>query len=107
MSEPVSIQPNAVTALAGELRAVAAGLAGADDPCRCAQAAFGAALEGETGARAGAVAAAWAGLAGLLAHECDALAGTLTGAVQSYAAAEAARSALIEQRRLPVDEGPR
>lgn len=88
-AEAVLVRPEAVTALAGELAALAAELSDDADHCRVAADALSTALDGDEGWTAGAAAMAWAGLEEVLAEQTAALAGTLTAAVQAYLAADA------------------
>ncbi|SNR39141.1 hypothetical protein [Blastococcus mobilis] len=87
--EAVLVHPEGVTALAAELTVLAAELSDDADRCRAAAGALTSALDGDDGWTAGAAATAWAGLEELLAEQAAALAGTLTGAVQSYLAEDA------------------
>jgi hypothetical protein len=83
-AETVLVRLEAVTALAGELAALAAELSDDADRCRSAAGALSTALDGDEGWTAGAAATAWAGLEELLAEQTAALAATLTAAVQAY-----------------------
>ena len=77
MSSPVSVQVDAVTALAGELSAVSAEFAEAPSACRAAAGALESGLGGDVGRRAAQTATAWAELTDLMAQGCAAVAGTL------------------------------
>jgi hypothetical protein len=95
MSHPLpdasfSVRPDEVTALAGELRALAAELTDDAGRIRTAAASFPAALDGDEGWSAGATATAWAHLQEALAARTDALAGTLAAAADAYRAEDAA-----------------
>ena len=86
MSAPLSVQFDAVVALADELAALAAQLAEEPPLCRTAAASFATALGGDAGRSASDAATAWAGLTAVLADRCAATAGTLRAAVASYRA---------------------
>ena len=88
MTPRISVQPDALGALADELARLAAVLAADGDRCRSAAGTLDAALGGRDGAAAGAVAVAWAALAGALAEGTEAAAGTLRAAVLAYEAAD-------------------
>ncbi|RBY77863.1 hypothetical protein DQ239_09015 [Blastococcus sp. TF02-09] len=78
------MQPEALDALADELAGLASALATDGDHCRAAAGALDAALGGREGAAAGAVATAWADLAGVLADGTAAVAGTVRAAASAY-----------------------
>jgi hypothetical protein len=88
-ADTVLVRPDVVTALAGELVALAAELSDDADRCRATAGALATALDGDEGWTAGAAATAWAGLEELLAEQTAALAATLTAAVQAYLAEDA------------------
>ena len=88
-ADTVLVRPEAVTALAGELAALAAELSADADLCRVSAGMLSAALDGDEGWTAGAAATAWAGLEELLAEQTAAVAATLTAAVQAYLAEDA------------------
>jgi hypothetical protein len=103
-ADGVLVRPEAVTALAGELSVLAAELSDDADLCRAAARSLSAALDGVDGWTAGATAAAWAGLAEVLADRADALAAILTGAVRAYLTADDRLAAHIGSGRTA---GPR
>jgi hypothetical protein len=106
-AEPIVLEPGAVTELAAELRSLAAELSGDAETCRSAAGSFSAALDGGEGWRASAVATAWAGLEEVLARQADALAGTLTAAVQAYLDEDAGLAAELAAGGPDVVAGPR
>ena len=95
MSAPLSVDLDAVDALADELAALAAQLA--EDPplCRAAAASFASAVAGDAGRRASDAATAWAALTSILADRCAATAGTLRAAVASYRAVDSGLAAAV------------
>ena len=95
MSSIISVQLDAVAALAHELAVLAADLGDATDECRSAAGSMLTALGGDEGWAAGAAATAWAGLSALVAANATAIAGTLEAAVADYRAADAVRAAQI------------
>ena len=95
MSSIISIQLDAVAALARELAVLAADLGDATDQCRSTAGSLATALGGEEGGTAGAAATAWAELSALVAANATAVAGTLDAAVTDYRAADAVRAAQI------------
>lgn len=107
MSAPLSVQFDAVDALAGELAALAAQLAEEPPLCRTAAASFATALGGEAGRCAADAATAWAALTGLLAERCAATAGTLRAAVLSYRALDAGLAAAVLPGRSGAAARPR
>jgi hypothetical protein len=94
MSQPLpgafTVSPEGLTALANELATLAAELAGDVERMRSAAASFPHALDGHAGWAAGATGTAWASLCDLVADQTGALGGTLTAAVDAYAAEDAA-----------------
>ena len=96
MSAVITVQLDAVEALAAEL----AGLAGrlSDDArlCTSTAASFATALGGDDGWRARATATDWALLTEVLAEGAGALATTLRGAVAAYRAADAGLAGAID-----------
>ncbi len=86
MSAPISVEPGEVEALAGELSALAADLADDVAPCHSAAASFRSTLGGTEGWTAGAAAAGWAVLTGLIADRAEAVAATLRAAAGAYRA---------------------
>ena len=99
MSSTISVQLDAVQALAAELTALAVELD--DDAALCGSTAgsLAAALGGEEGWAAGDAGTAWAALIGLLAARARAVAGTLAAAVDSYRAADLVLAQRIGSRR--------
>src|SRR5215217_3780343 len=87
MSTTISVQLDALEALAGELTALAGELA--DDADRCAGAAstLAGALGGSEGLTAGSAAATWSALAHAVADGVRAMAGVLAAALAAYRAA--------------------
>ena len=90
MSAPITVQLDAVAALADELSLLAAQLAEEPSLCRVAAASLRTALGDGVGEAAAATAIAWGDLAEVLAEECAATARTLSGAVAAYRAADEA-----------------
>jgi uncharacterized protein YukE len=84
----ISVHPEALGALADELAGLASALATDGDRCRSAAVALDAALGGREGAAVGAVATAWADLAGALADGTAAVAGTVRAAAVAYRGAD-------------------
>lgn len=106
MSDPLpdasfSVAPDGVTALADELAALAAELAGDVEQIRSAARSFPLALEGHEGWAAGAAATSWARLCDLLAGRTSALSGVLTGAVAAYQAEDAVLAGSFGPGRRP------
>jgi hypothetical protein len=103
MSSILSVQLDAVEALAVELAGLATELAGDAALCRSTATSLGAALGGDEGWTAGGVAVAWGGLTEVVADRADAVAGTLLAAVAAYRDADAALAERIgSNRRGPV-----
>ena len=92
MSSTISVQLDALEALAGELTTLAGELG--DDADRCASAAGAVAngLSRDEGLTAAWAAASWAALANAIADATRAVGATLGVAVTAYRAAEAARA---------------
>jgi hypothetical protein len=89
MSHPLpdasfTVRPDAVEALASDLRALATELADDAGRVRWAAASFPNALSGDEGWAAGATATAWARLQEVLADRTSALARTLSAAAAAY-----------------------
>ena len=106
MCSTISVQLDAVDALAAELTALAAELGEEEGLCRSTAASLSAALDGHEGWTAGATATAWGSLAGVVAARTATVATTLTGATAAYRAADAALSQGIGPRE-PGTVGPR
>jgi hypothetical protein len=92
MCSPISVQLDAVDALAAELAALAAELGDEGELCRSTARSLSTALDGHEGWTAGATATAWGSLAGVVAARTAAVAATLTRATAAYRAADAALS---------------
>jgi hypothetical protein len=103
---PISVQLDAVDALAAELAALAGELGDEAELCRSTARSLFAALDGHEGWAAGAAATAWGSLTEVVAARTAAVAATLTAATTAYRAADAAMSEGIGQRR-PGEAGPR
>jgi|tagenome__1003787_1003787.scaffolds.fasta_scaffold19278322_2 hypothetical protein len=104
MSDTVTVQLDAVQALADELAALSVSLSEEAGACGEVAPALGAALPG-AGERAAAAGEAWAALTGLLADRCRGVAGALSGAVFCYRLQEAVLAARITPDSRPT--GPR
>jgi hypothetical protein len=89
VSAVISIQLDAVEAMAGELAALARALSDDVELCSSAAGSFLTALGQDDGWRAGAAGGAWRWLLQLLAEDTCSLATTLHGAVAAYRAADA------------------
>ena len=96
----ISVQLDAVAALAAELAALAAELDDDADLSRSAAAALSTALGGDEGWVAGAAGGRWAALTGLVAGRTRAVAGTLAAAVDAYRAADLVLARRIGARAL-------
>jgi hypothetical protein len=99
--ETVTVVPDRVEALAGELVSLAAELAGDVGRARYAAASFSGALLGDEGWSAGATATSWACLFEVLATRTSALACLLTDAVAAYLAEDAAIAGSLGSGRPP------
>lgn len=99
MAPRISVQPDALAALAAELAALASALSTDGERCRSAAGVLDTALGGREGAAAAAVATAWGDLAGALADGTGAVAGTLRAAAAAYRGADEELSARF---RAPV-----
>ena len=93
--------PDGVTALADELAALAAELAGDVERIRAAAASFPDALSGDEGWAAATTATSWARLCDLLSSRTSALSGVLTSAVAAYQAEDAALAGSFAPGRHP------
>lgn len=104
MSSIISVQLDALEALAAELRLLARELD--DDAARCsgAASALGEGLSHDEGLDAVGAASTWAALVTAVAEGTRAVAGALTAAAASYRAAEEARGASIG-RLVPAHRG--
>jgi hypothetical protein len=99
MSSIISVQLDAVAALAAELTALAAELDDEAALCRSTASSFASALPGENGWAAADAATAWSGLTAVVAERGRAVAATLAAAVDSYRAIDTALAGRIEPRR--------
>lgn len=99
MSSIISVQLDAVQALAAELAALATELDHEAALCRSTAGSFATALPGEQGWAAADAATAWAGLTAVVADRSRAVALTLAAAVDSYRATDAVLSRRIALRR--------
>jgi hypothetical protein len=104
MSTSVTVQLDAVQALADELAALSVSLSEEAAGCRGAAPTLASAVPG-AGERAGAAGQAWAALTDLLADRCRGVAGGLSAAVVGYRLQEAALAARIAPDSRPA--GPR
>jgi hypothetical protein len=100
MSSTLSVQLDALEALAGELTALAGELSDDADRCASAAGAFAAGLNRDECLTAVSAATAWASLARAVAESTRAVGATLSAAVSAYRAAEEARAERIARRRL-------
>src|SRR4051794_15044933 len=88
MSALISVQLDRVEALAAELAALARALSGDVPLCTSTARSLSTSLGGTEGWWAAGAGHGWAGLAGVLAERTDAVATTLTRAVNAYRAAD-------------------
>ncbi|MGZ4572983.1 MAG: hypothetical protein ACXVYC_18425 [Blastococcus sp.] len=86
----ISVQLDAVEALAAELAALAAELDDDAGLCRATAASLSTALGGDEGWAAGSAGSLWAALTGVIAARTRAVAGTLVAAMDAYRAADRA-----------------
>jgi hypothetical protein len=98
-AELLSIERAGLRALAAELSALGGELAEDAELCRSTARSFTTALGGLDDGTAEGAASAWAALDELLADSVSALAGTLTAAVDAYAARDQALAARIASGR--------
>jgi hypothetical protein len=103
----ITVQLDAVAALADELSFLAAQLAEEPPVCRTVAAALESALADDVGEAAAATASAWGAVAELLADECAATARTLLGAVAAYRAEDAGLADALLPRRIGSAAQPR
>jgi uncharacterized protein YukE len=89
MAPKISVQPEALSALADELAGLASALAADGIRCRTAAGTLDRALGGHEGEVAGVVATGWGVLAGSLAEGAGSVAGTLQAALRAYDEADA------------------
>ncbi|SET50874.1 hypothetical protein [Geodermatophilus poikilotrophus] len=102
MSGTIAAQFDAVDALAAELAGLAAELAGEARLCRSTAVSLGTAVSGGAAESAGAAGSGWGTALALLGQQTGALAATLSAAVDSYRAADAA----LADRVLARHHGP-
>jgi hypothetical protein len=99
MSSTISVQLDALDALAGELTALAGELGEDADRCATAAGALADGLNRDEGLTAAWAATTWAALAHAVADSTRAVGATLLAAVGAYREAEEARAAAIARRR--------
>jgi hypothetical protein len=90
VSATIAAEFDAIDALAAELAGLAAELAGDAQLCRSTAVSLGTAVSGPAGEGAGAAGSGWGTALELLGLQTGALAATLSAAVDSYRAADAA-----------------
>ncbi len=100
----ISVQLDALGALAAELAGLAAELGDDADLCRSAGASLYAALDGDEGWTSRGAAIAWSSLTAVVAARTAAVAATLTAATDAYRAADGALSDGIAARPGTVPE---
>ncbi len=99
MSGTVAAEFDAIDTLAAELAGLAAELAGEGQLCRSTAVSLGTAVSGAAGQSAGAAGSGWGTALELLGQQTRALAATLSAAVDSYRAADAALADRVLARR--------
>ncbi len=99
MSGTIAAQFDAVDALAAELASLAAELAGEARLCRSTAVSLRTAVSGGAAESAGAAGSGWGTALELLGQQSGALAATLSAAVDSYRAADAALADRVLARR--------
>ena len=99
MSVTIAAQFDAIDTLAAELAGLAAELAGEAQLCRSTTVSLGTAVSGGAGKGAGAAGSGWSTALELLGQQTGALAATLSAAVDSYRAADAALADRVLVRR--------
>jgi hypothetical protein len=92
VSEPISVQVDAVQGLADELAGLSSALTDDQQLCSVAAGSLWSALEGTPGYWASAAGTGWAGVLGLLAERSGAVATTLSAVCEAYRRAEAQRT---------------
>jgi hypothetical protein len=97
----ISVQLDAVQALAAELAVLSSQLADDAALCRSGAASLIQALARDAGWAAGSAATGWATLTGIVADRTDAVAGTLVTAVASYRAADAELAGDVRRASAP------
>jgi hypothetical protein len=103
----ITVQLDAVAALADELSLLAVRLAEEPPRCRTAGAALETALGDPVGEAAAGAATAWGAVAQLLADECATTARTLRAAVAGYRAEDAGLAVDLTLRRVGTAARPR
>ena len=99
MCVTIAAQFDAIDTLAAELAGLAAELAGEAQLCRSTAVSLGTAVSGGAAESAGAAGSGWGTALELLGQQTRALASTLSAAVDSYRAAEAALADRVLARR--------
>ena len=99
MSGTIAAQFDAIDTLAAELADLAAELAGEAQLCRSTAVSLGTAVSGGAAESAGAAGSGWGTALELLGQQTRALAATLSAAVDSYRAADAALADRVLARR--------
>lgn len=99
MSATIAAEFDAIDALAAELAGLAAELAGDAQLCRSTAVSLGTAVSGGAGQSAGAAGSGWGTALELLGQQTGVLAATLSAAVDSYRAADAALADRVLARR--------
>ncbi len=99
MSVTIAAQFDAIDTLAAELAGLAAELAGEAQLCRSTAVSLGTAVSGGAAGSAGAAGSGWGTALELLGQRTRALAATLSAAVDSYRAADAALADRVLARR--------
>jgi uncharacterized protein YukE len=99
VSGTVAAEFDAIDTLAAELAGLAAELAGEGQLCRSTAVSLGTAVSGAAGQSAGAAGSGWGTALELLGQQTRALAATLSAAVDSYRAADAALADRVLARR--------
>ncbi len=99
MSGTIAAEFGAIDTLAAELAGLAAELAGEGQLCRSTAVSLGTAVSGAAGQSAGAAGSGWGSALELLGQLTRALAATLSAAVDSYRAADAALADRVLARR--------
>jgi uncharacterized protein YukE len=99
VSVTIAAEFGAIDTLAAELAGLAAELAGEAQLCRSTAVSLGTAVSGGAGEGAGAAGSGWGTALELLGQQTRALAATLSAAVDSYRAADAALADRVLARR--------
>ncbi len=99
MSATIAAEFGAIDVLAADLAGLAAELSADAQLCRSTAASLGTAVSGGAGKRAGATGSGWGTALELLGRQAGALAATLSAAVDSYRAADAALGDRVLARR--------